>query len=443
MAGGTFIPGQNKVRPGMYTRFVSGGLNEPKLNNLGVMILPLQLKWGNAGDVIKVTNEGGLEALYQLGYDITHPTVLLVKEALKEAATVLVYNLTGGTKAKAVVGSLTFTATKAGERGNKLSLTIKTNPLGGKDILLYLEGSKIFEATGVTEISTVKSQWFTVSGSGSIDETAKTEFSTGTSTQMNNSDVINFLDNCELYNFKTMAFPFIESELHTALLSKLKYFRDEVGKNIVAVTSDFATCDYPYIINVKNGVVLDGGTKLTASQATAWVAGARAAAGYTEDLTYKAYPGAVDANPRLKHSQIVDGLKTGQFIFSTQTDSNSERVKVVVEEDINTHHTFTEEWDESFTDNKVVAVLDAVIDLGSQILVPNVFPNHKDGIKLAQDRLISLLTTLQAQGALKNVDPDSDVVVDEEASKGKTMYATILTQPVRTFKKYFVTVKNN
>lgn len=74
--------------------------------------------------------------------------------------------------------------------------------------------------------------------------------------------------------------------------------------------------------------LLDGST-LSALDAVAWVAGATAGASIIQSNTYSAYEGAVDANPRLKNSQVIEALKKGQFVFV------HDGVKVKVEQDIN------------------------------------------------------------------------------------------------------------
>jgi hypothetical protein len=446
MAGGTFVSGQEKTRPGFYTRYTGSGKVSVGLTNTGVIMLPLiDSKWGTKGDVINITSNLDDEQFFKLGYDLSHSAMLLVREALKEATTVLGYVLNTGSSASVTAGNLTLTLKQAGARGNDFYLIVKTNVISGFDVEVYVENTQIYKATGVATVADLPSSiWFTKTGTGALTATAKSQFAGGSSNAIVNSDITEFLSNCELYNFKTLAFPFDDSTLQAAFLSQIRYLRQEIGKNVIGVSANF-DFDYPYIINVTNGVKLSNGTLLSAKQSVAWVAGARAAAGYLVDITHKQYVGAIDANPRLTNEQIIQGLKTGHFMFTTVVEGAStnpdENIKVRVEEDLNSFHTFTSDWGEDYTDNKFIATLDAIADLGSQLLVPNKYPNNVDGIKHAEQDMLNLLEDLEREGAIQGIDPETDVIADTVRSTGKSLYLTVGAQPVRTFKKYYVTIQ--
>src|SRR5690606_10606048 len=95
-------------------------------------------------------------------------------------------------------------------------------------------------------------------------------------------------------------------------------------------------------------------TTLTAAQAVAWVAGATAGAAANQSLTYQAYDGAVDVAPRYTNSQIIAALQNGEFVFIPLDG------RAVVEQDINTLHTFTPEKGKAFSKNRVLRVLDGL-----------------------------------------------------------------------------------
>ena len=108
MAGGTWEK-QNKVRPGAYINVKSTGQVKVTESSKGVVTLPLVLDFG-PDKVIKIENEKDAAVL---GYELSDPKLLLVKEALKQAKTVLVYCVGGGTKSTAKEGGLTITAGNA------------------------------------------------------------------------------------------------------------------------------------------------------------------------------------------------------------------------------------------------------------------------------------------------------------------------------------------
>ena len=61
------------------------------------MAMALSLSWGASKQVVAI--HAGDDVTAVLGYDITAPQLLLVKEALKRVKTVLLYRLNTGTKA--------------------------------------------------------------------------------------------------------------------------------------------------------------------------------------------------------------------------------------------------------------------------------------------------------------------------------------------------------
>ena len=107
IGGGTFTE-QNKILPGAYINFVSAG-RAAQLGSRGVVALPLELNWGPENKVFAVSAEDfNRTAIDVFGYDPTDPSLLLVREALKRAKTLLAYRVnSGGQKASATVGGMT------------------------------------------------------------------------------------------------------------------------------------------------------------------------------------------------------------------------------------------------------------------------------------------------------------------------------------------------
>ena len=117
IGGGTFTV-QNKILPGAYINFVSMGTNA-KMGSRGVAALPLELNWGPESQVFEMTaTDFNASSLKVFGYDPTDANILLVREALKRAKTLLIYRVnSGGTKATKTVGGMTVTAKWGGVRG--------------------------------------------------------------------------------------------------------------------------------------------------------------------------------------------------------------------------------------------------------------------------------------------------------------------------------------
>ena len=127
IGGGSFTV-QNKVLPGAYINFVSMGTNA-KMGERGVAALPLELNWGPEGQVFKLdAADFNATSMKVFGYDPTDANILLVREAMKRAKTLLIYRVNGGgTKASATVGGMTVTAKYGGTRGNAIKVAVITN----------------------------------------------------------------------------------------------------------------------------------------------------------------------------------------------------------------------------------------------------------------------------------------------------------------------------
>ena len=94
IGGGTFTV-QNKILPGAYINFVSMGTNA-KMGSRGVAALPLELNWGPDDKVFTMTaTDFNATSLKVFGYDPTDANILLVREALKRAKSLLIYRVNG------------------------------------------------------------------------------------------------------------------------------------------------------------------------------------------------------------------------------------------------------------------------------------------------------------------------------------------------------------
>lgn len=439
MAGGTFTPGVSKTRPGFYVNFESASKTQVDLSTRGIVLLPLlSAKYGPLKTFIHLYNDNMDGELAKLGYSISDAEMLLVKEAFKRAKEVILYiPATGGAAATASVAPLTVTAKYVGTRGNSFKTTIVVNPISGFDVTVLLGTQVVFFQEKVATVADLLANNFvTFSGTGSLVASAGVSLTAGTNPTTANLDVTDFLDASEIQVWNTLCFPSTDASLIASFDSKVKYFNNDIGKYCVGVRPKASVAaNSEFIITLNNGVILSTGETLTPLQASAWYAGASAAANVTEDLTYQAYENAIDANPRLKDSDIKTALKAGEIVFTVSGSS------VIVEEDINSLTTLTTSKDEAYTDNRVIRTLHEIAISGATILLPNKYSNDTDGMQLAKQDLITILTTLQDLEAIKNVDVDSDVVIDVVKSVGKSLYANVAVQPTRTYKKYYIAVK--
>lgn len=135
MAGGRFDKRTGKTRPGTYINFESSVTELIQSSDRGVVVLPLiGHDYGPEGEFITIDNGSPDEHYNKLGYsvyDAGNQFMLMIREALKLAKSVIVYMPKTGTKATGTGGGLTGTAKYGGTRGNQFSFSVASNAASG------------------------------------------------------------------------------------------------------------------------------------------------------------------------------------------------------------------------------------------------------------------------------------------------------------------------
>lgn len=448
MAGGTFDPKVKKVRPGNYINFESAKVESTGNAVRGITAVPLiNHNYGPVGEFIKLTNASPDAEFAKLGCSVYDKDLLLVKEAFKEASTVYVYIIAGeGEKATASGGGVTATAKYAGSKGNAFKYTIATNPVSGFDITIYLGENKVSSYEGiatVAELVAAENDYLVFSaleGSSELAAVASVSLTGGTDVAAATSAYTAFLDGIEGVTLNSFAFPVSGDDaesLKAAAKSKVNYLWESCGKRVHAAVPDFEA-DCEFIINVTNGVILSDGTEIDKAKACAWVAGVYAGASYTTSNTYALYEGAVDILGKKTHEESVAAINNGEFFFSF-----SEEGDVVVEYDINSLVTFTEKKDSSYRKNRVQRVFDNSASLIKTTFPPNKYDNDETGWNVMDGLGGSLLLSMQADGAIKNVNETTDFLVDRTKSEGDNTYFDVYIQPVDSAEKLYFSIKTN
>jgi hypothetical protein len=437
MAGGTWVT-QNKVRPGVYINFASEPQAVGALGERGVTSLALTLPWGAPKTI--VTIEAGEDTQLKLGYAITAPELMLVREALKRARAVLLYRLNTGTPAAVTVAPLTVTAKYGGVRGNDLTIVVQENVDDDQlyDVITLLAGVEVDSQTVANIAGLTSNDYVVFSGTGALVETAGAPLIGGANGTIANQDYADYLGALELHDFNTAAYTGTDAGVKALYSAYARRLREDEGKKVQVVMENYPTADYEGVISVKNGVILADGSTLTAAQATAWVAGATAGANVNQSLTYAAYDDAVDVSPRYTNSQIIAALQAGEFLF---TPGNG---VAQVEQDINTLTSFIPgEKGKQFSKNRVIRALDSI---GNDIR--RIFEsfyigkvnNNADGRNLLKNEINTYLDNLQNVNAIQNFDSQADVVV-QAGQEVDSVYVEANIQPVDSIEKIYMLVR--
>lgn len=439
MAGGTFLT-QNKIRPGAYINFKGVAKPLSSLGTRGIMTMPVPMSWGDTITELLSTELIDGKSLPKIGYTAFDEESQIFREALKNAYKAIVYRLdTGGAKASAVLTPLTATAKYAGIVGNEIAVSVVAN--GAKfDIITVFRNVEKDRQTVTTVEELEDNDWVVFSGTGNVVANAGVTLAGGTNGTVSDSTYANYLDAIKAYNWNTMAIPQDASSQTQNFITFIESQRDTFGKKVQAVLYN-VDADYEGIISVAQGYKTVDET-ISPTTFVAYVAGLTAGANPNESNTYHVISGAAsivypDGVTTYGNEEIMEALQAGKFVLSTRQDG-----AVVVEQDINTLHTFTPDKGYTFSKNRVVRTLDeinnsvALIFERSYIGTVN---NNDDGRNIFKADIINYLNTLQNISAIQNFDP----TVDIQIYAGEAIDAVVVdlaVQPVDSMEKLYMTV---
>ncbi|GHU80402.1 hypothetical protein FACS1894191_5620 [Clostridia bacterium] len=237
--------------------------------------------------------------------------------------------------------------------------------------------------------------------------------------------------------WNTMAVPSDAAALKPLVVTYIQNKRDNTGRKVQAVLENYANADYEGIISVSQGYVNLAGESVTPTLFTATVAGMTAAAAINESNTFKVLTSADTIINPIKDEDVEAALKAGKFILTRRQDG-----VIVVEQDINTLHSFTPYKDYAFSKNRVLRVLD---DIGNQILIKfesayvGKVDNNDTGRNVFKADIISYMKELQDMGAIQNFDPATDVIV-AQGMDVDAVRCDLWVQPVDAMEKLYMQV---
>ncbi|WP_406845777.1 phage tail sheath family protein [Bacillus safensis] len=446
MNGGTFTPGTEKKRPGIYFNFKTTAQQRITLGDRGTVALPITMSWGEPKTFISIS---GIEDLNKkVGLNIDDKSLLLFREAKKKAQTVLLYRLNEGEPAKAQISeNFNVLANYGGQKGNEVTIQVTENVLDSskRDVVTYV-GTDIVDKQVVTDVKELKqNKYVSFSGEGEVTITAGVTLSGGKNGVPSVADYTAFLEAAETEYFDVIALPNNTSEqLKATFVAFIKRLRDDQGRKVQGVVANYAA-DHEGIINVTSGVLLEDGTEITPAKATAWVAGASAGANFNQSLTFVEYEGAVDTLERLDNDQVEYRLSQGEFLFTFDARDRT----VSVEKDINSLTSYTTEKNKTFGKNKIIRVLDAINnDLTRELkdLIKlrkangNDIPASDDGLQLVKTLITQYLTQLQDGSGITGFDSETDITIALNEDRDGFLI-DLAVQPVDAAEKFYFNVE--
>lgn len=459
---------QNKRRPGAYFNVVGKG-NNNNGTDIGRTLLPVStsLNWGAKG-IIKLNSDSNFKAL--LGHDIDEPELQTLHEVLKGANTVLLLNNNDGVAATANDESLpwAFTAKYSGTVGNDLHVTVQKSD--SKVIVSTLLNSRIVDQQDVNvdkPESLMSNDYILVKLTDRTTPTSPTtkdgddntkapivkpaslnpladlqhdvtvDLTGGTNTPVDISDLLNDALETEDYDVATTAgFP-IDSPIHKQLIDEIKHLREDNDikvRGVVPYTGD--KVNYEGISTVANGVVLGDGTELDATVAAGFFAGASSSADAAKSLTYVEYPDAISAYPKFSNDRTIEALENGEIIFTTKRNET-----VVIEQDINSLTSFTDEKPVFFGKNRVVRTMDTIVT-NTKRTFEDMFigkiTNSSTGRDLFKANRVSYLQSLADANVISDFKED-DISI-EAGNDRDSILVNLAVKPLDSMEKLYMTM---
>lgn len=440
MAGGNF-EAMNKVRPGAYINFQSASQPLNQVGTRGVATLALAMNYGPNDTLIELTAEqlldGSCEAI--IGCNIVEDESLIFQQVLTDCYKVLLFRMdTAGSKASLALGALTATAKYPGVSGNKISVYIEEND-GVFDVVTSFNGiaKDIQSGTTVGDIQSNDFVDFSGTAESVLVANAGGELENGTNGTVNTSNYTRYFELLKVANWNTMGIPLEDStQVQAQVKTFIQYMRETTGTKVQAVLNNISE-DYEGIISTMNQGFKTDQYEITPAIFVARVTGMQAGCAINQSLTYYAFDTAKEIINQYNHDQIVSYLKQGKLLLSARQDG-----VVVIEQDINTLHTFTAKKDYSFSKNRVIRTIDQIAN-DTRLLFEKSYlgkvDNDADGRTIFKSDLVDYLYKLQKMHAIQNFSGSTDITIAQGANLDEVI-VNLNIQPVDSMEKLYLTV---
>ena len=444
MAGGTWKT-QNKRRPGAYINVVGNGqaAANPSLGRV-LILRDKGLGWG-ANGVLELNNGTDWD---ELGVSLSDPDMIVVREALKGANTVLLMNPNAGKAATLSKANMPwdFTAKYVGSKGNNISVSVEAVPnTEDQATINTFFGTRLVDQQSIKleDIDKFTGNNYIVAKPAATEVTAFSNvqgtLTGGTDEKITNLDTaINDALENENYAVATTAGFDTNSNIHQILTEAIKRLRENEGRKVrgVVPTDGMTSYDYEGISAVVNGYVLNSGEVVDVKDAAGLFAGLSASADAGTSLTYEEVPDAVEAAPKFNNEKTITSLEKGEIVFTSKPGS-----RVVIEQDINSLTTFTREKTVAFSKNRVMRTIDTIVtdteDVFEQSFLGKV-GNNANGRDLFKANRAAYLQSLLDKNIIQNFK-NTDITV-EPGNDSDSILVNLAVTPVDAMEKLYMTM---
>lgn len=430
--GGGLYETMNKILPGVYYKILATKSNFQNSEELGIVAVPLELKWGVIGKVFEVTYEDFYKnSLKLFGYSSNSLEMTGFRDLFQNAEKLITYRIGGGNCASCKYASAKY----GGLRGNDLKINIVQNNQSSYTVNVLLE-NKIVETQNVNSPATTDDltesdfvDW--VSSVDLEEETINLSGGTeATPTLQYYQDALNALST---YNFTILATNTTDSEAKQLFCSFVKTQRERYGHYYQCVLNNYTEhSDYEGIISVENSSNLQDDS--VTNQIVFWIAGMLSKCKLSESISNEIYKGESEVFDGWTQEQLENKMQQGAFVFH-KVGSNTKTFM-----DINTLKTFDEFKTKIYKQNETIRLKDRLLNS-----ITRRFDEHYLGLvkNTAEGRIslwndiVTIITDYVREGAIVDFNPNDDVVVTLGENK-EDVVVYILIKESLTMQKLYI-----
>lgn len=243
----------------------------------------------------------------------------------------------------------------------------------------------------------------------------------------------------EAYEFNVIVTASTEASDVTAVVTRVKNWRDNLGKKCQAVVYNHSVegdLNTIAAINVASKPIIESDDSLhTESALVYWVAGAMAGCEVNKSCTNMLYDGELNVEVAYSQTELQGMLDAGKIVFHLVYG------EVRMLEDVNSLVTPSSEQNEDFKYNQTIRVIDQIANDIAYLFNTKylgTIPNDESGRISLWNDIVTHHTELETMRAIENFD--SEKLVVSEGDDIRSVVVQDVIQIVGTMSQLFMTV---
>lgn len=433
MSSGTWKTGKEKVRTGLYNRFVSLANSRLDSTRNGIVGIMVRSDWGPDNELTICSEVEEIYEKFGTGGTVKYAVRAMTAEKKYKPRKIIIYRMTTANAkcaSAAFNDSIDFKAKYTGIRGNGFKIQVQSNVTDQTKVnVCVYEGSsmiskytvapadldKLVELVNSDEEGVLKAEKI---GDTALQESFMLTLVGGTSgDEVTSANYVAALTAFESAYINTLA---LDGVTDPDIITLVKSWHERVwtgGKLVMLVVGGSKDDDAEPklgnnrskkfdsygVVNCIVGGIDSAGNRYSSAEMAPQIAGAIAAMPLNKSLTYKELDDIVDVTVVLSDTEIEEAIRAGSFVLFRDIDPEDFSVTIKVEKAINTFTSFTKDKGNKLRKIKAIATMSAIdYDTGRYAMqkVLGELDNTADGRAALFSGIANYLETLAAQNVI-------------------------------------------